>query len=1086
MMEVKNSRMSVGKRFFSHCCRKEALLFILVFIAQGFPGDRAEPAKIPASTFGFTGGSPYYHFSRWPAKQSTHRTTKYTGVVASNGEVSGYTDPGTGEWIPGFEFPSNSGIEYLGFASLWVGGIIGQDTLVSTAWNWDGGAGLYTHGGREFFPPADPQGEKGLIPFTVGYSQSYRAIFVDTFTANVRWLNRDFFSDRPHIPMNLSVIQKSYSWNTSPYQNILLLDYTITNIGHLPIEDAYIGIAVSGYVCGDRDGDGNCGEDDLTGSLRDISTAYVIDNDGDPLGGIFQDSLSPIDALALRPVLIYPPVTDTNYNWWLIGPWGGDWYDFGPRQKGTPSDPFRDFRTTGIGSPNGDVNKYYIMRHREWDYDQVMTATIDSTDSIWLYPDQSIAADLSDGENPSFLLSVGPVQLPPDGLMRAVFALFGGDFVHIDPANQANLAMKRYRTYYEHLHFDLLRQTADYALDFVDTMLSPMQPPTGLEVVRMSADTAVLTWDPRVLPDITGYSIYVKPVDEAYLMAPNVVLPGAAPDDMGNRIYHFPAESTKGIITGLTPGWLYFAAIAHETETGEGQLSPPVVLGYNNEALQIPPVATSREFVFYQPGDSIVTLRWQDTSDPRIRYYRIYKTLDSALANDRYYPFVTDDSSLFSYLPRTCREVDGVTYCYYEIQPYDSTASNVSYYIDRDPIPGAMYWVSAVGHSSYFSPYSSILSTEELSDPTRDIVVVLGASLNESDYVIPDSLTTYYTRLLDGHDFDLYNWFDTNRVINCPSKYCTDWRDLARYRVIIVEEFPEPKILHKKTEPVYKLLTRLMDAGRVVVYFGPPPGDEDMVGLSSSVNSIGYDSTSFELCYFGLDSAVLKSWENSYRTLGAVDSLAGFNAAVPVAEELPPLFLDTVNNRFKTWIQQAFTIDNTLPLTPAFYPRQGVEVLYQYNSRFPATSELHGLPCGVRHRHGSSTAYVFSFHLWAMEETGARRLLDYIISRQASDTGGQPPPLPETVRLYQNYPNPFNTATTISFELPSPTWVTLDIYNILGQHVCTLVDENRTTGSHEVQWDGRDGRGNTVASGVYFYRLKAGEKLLTKKMLLLK
>jgi hypothetical protein len=67
MMEVKNSLMSVGKRFFSHCCRKEALLFILVFIAQGFPGDRAEPAKIPASTFGFTGGSPYYHFSRWPA-----------------------------------------------------------------------------------------------------------------------------------------------------------------------------------------------------------------------------------------------------------------------------------------------------------------------------------------------------------------------------------------------------------------------------------------------------------------------------------------------------------------------------------------------------------------------------------------------------------------------------------------------------------------------------------------------------------------------------------------------------------------------------------------------------------------------------------------------------------------------------------------------------------------------------------------------------------------------------------------------------------------------------------------------------------
>ncbi len=89
--------------------------------------------------------------------------------------------------------------------------------------------------------------------------------------------------------------------------------------------------------------------------------------------------------------------------------------------------------------------------------------------------------------------------------------------------------------------------------------------------------------------------------------------------------------------------------------------------------------------------------------------------------------------------------------------------------------------------------------------------------------------------------------------------------------------------------------------------------------------------------------------------------------------------------------------------------------------------------------------------------------------------------LPTEYSLKQNYPNPFNPTTTIIYSLPEASDVRLDIYNILGQNVATLVDEYRQAGTHEVTWNA-----NGIASGVYFYRLTAGEYTDTKRMLLLK
>ncbi|MBN2830240.1 MAG: T9SS type A sorting domain-containing protein [Candidatus Cloacimonetes bacterium] len=85
-----------------------------------------------------------------------------------------------------------------------------------------------------------------------------------------------------------------------------------------------------------------------------------------------------------------------------------------------------------------------------------------------------------------------------------------------------------------------------------------------------------------------------------------------------------------------------------------------------------------------------------------------------------------------------------------------------------------------------------------------------------------------------------------------------------------------------------------------------------------------------------------------------------------------------------------------------------------------------------------------------------------------------------------NYPNPFNPTTTISFELPTKSKVTLSVFNIRGQRICTLIDEQKAKGKHCVIWTGQDDMGNNVPSGVYFYRMETPNRSLTNKMILLK
>ncbi len=93
---------------------------------------------------------------------------------------------------------------------------------------------------------------------------------------------------------------------------------------------------------------------------------------------------------------------------------------------------------------------------------------------------------------------------------------------------------------------------------------------------------------------------------------------------------------------------------------------------------------------------------------------------------------------------------------------------------------------------------------------------------------------------------------------------------------------------------------------------------------------------------------------------------------------------------------------------------------------------------------------------------------------------------PEEFDLRQNYPNPFNPITVIQYALPKAFEVKIEIYNILGQKVRHLLDELQEPGYKTVQWDGKDDSGVEVSSGVYFYKIEAGDFVECKKMTLLK
>ena len=111
----------------------------------------------------------------------------------------------------------------------------------------------------------------------------------------------------------------------------------------------------------------------------------------------------------------------------------------------------------------------------------------------------------------------------------------------------------------------------------------------------------------------------------------------------------------------------------------------------------------------------------------------------------------------------------------------------------------------------------------------------------------------------------------------------------------------------------------------------------------------------------------------------------------------------------------------------------------------------------------------------------------YIVGLQGTlNVQGNNTSTPNEISLIQNYPNPFNPTTTIEYQIQKNDFVTIKIFNSIGQLVKTLINESKQSGEYSVIFDGKNDAGQKVSSGVYFYQLQVGDFISNKKMILLK
>jgi hypothetical protein len=143
----------------------------------------------------------------------------------------------------------------------------------------------------------------------------------------------------------------------------------------------------------------------------------------------------------------------------------------------------------------------------------------------------------------------------------------------------------------------------------------------------------------------------------------------------------------------------------------------------------------------------------------------------------------------------------------------------------------------------------------------------------------------------------------------------------------------------------------------------------------------------------------------------------------------------------------------------------------------------HGIVEGLQEydisEYNDGETHTLTFHYYA--DFGYIAAIDDVTIETDYQTSVEDETVPEKFELLSNYPNPFNAQTNITFNLPEASEVTLDVYNTLGQKIDTIVNDRLDAGQHTVSWDAND-----FSSGVYFYKLTAGENEITRKMNLLK
>lgn len=302
------------------------------------------------------------------------------GLIGAYGNVGGY---------PNCEFPANSDVEYLFTGSIWIGTLVGKDTLVSVG--ADGWAG-----GQEMRPGWSIPDT--IIHHTTRNPEDTLAISEQDFICSYTDTSLNFGDlDDSHIPMGLEIEQRSYSWSYSYAEDFVIYDFYIKNrsywVGQPKVfKDLYMGVYIDGD-CGHSSISGFA-QDDITGFLKvnsdgdTVNLAWIKDNDGD--GG-----LTP-GVTGVR--VLFPNPETVSYNWWdPPSKWG-------PTNPNNPDD--------WAPHPGTDAQKYRIMSNGQIDPDQTKSNAPSNINTS--------------GMDTRYFLSFGPFDVEPDSVLKLTLAYVGG------------------------------------------------------------------------------------------------------------------------------------------------------------------------------------------------------------------------------------------------------------------------------------------------------------------------------------------------------------------------------------------------------------------------------------------------------------------------------------------------------------------------------------------------------------------------------------------------------------------------------------------------------------------------------------
>lgn len=205
--------------------------------------------------------------------------------------------------------------------------------------------------------------------------------------------------------------------------------------------------------------------------------------------------------------------------------------------------------------------------------------------------------------------------------------------------------------------------------------------------------------------------------------------------------------------------------------------------------------------------------------------------------------------------------------------------------------------------------------------------------------------------------------------------------------------------------------------------------------------------------------------------------------AKSVVEYYPSLYVDTTKT-LATYNYHLLNIE-------AIYANESAIETFLYDTYYDSTTmlgNLKGKPVSVEYYGPDFKVVVLGFPLYFMQFDSAKLVIRQILANKFNEPLNvlDDSKIPEKIFLSQAYPNPFNAQTTIKYGLKEKSNVSLKIYNLLGQEIITLVNQEQNPGFYEVRWDGRNSHNAMQSSGVYIYRLFSDQKSISGKVILLK